>query len=88
MTELNQVAPTLESEENYIALSILDQLGISQPNQNQIDIIETVITLVTKPEKLSISELTKCIGNDRLSKYALSSKSKKSNVNHLRLAKG
>lgn len=50
---------------NYTAVSILERLGIS-PNQEQVDLMESVLLLATYPNKVKTETIRHCVGEDTL----------------------
>ncbi len=54
---------------NYIAITILEQIGIDSPSQNQIDIVETLILLGTSPRLMNLDAIEKCLGDDNTAKH-------------------
>lgn len=52
------------NQANYIAIVVLEQLGLTSPSQQQIDVMESVILLATQPEKLKLEILKICIGDN------------------------
>jgi hypothetical protein len=50
---------------NYTAISILERLGIS-PNQEQINLMESVLLMATYPRKVKAETIKHCVGEDRL----------------------
>ena len=50
---------------NYTAVSILERLGIS-PNQEQIDIMESVVLMASYPKKINPTTIKHCVGEDNL----------------------
>jgi hypothetical protein len=56
---------------NYTAIAFLENLGISDPNQKQINITETMITMVTHPEETDPETIRQCVGDNNLAYYFL-----------------
>lgn len=60
---------------NYIALLISERLGIDG-NQEQIDIIESLVLMATYPKKVKDKIIKKCVGSDELAYLFLYLKNK------------
>ena len=60
--------PLCISKVNYIAILSLEQLGVSSPNQEQIDTMESVILLAMSSEKLTKEKIGLCIGEDNIAR--------------------
>jgi hypothetical protein len=50
---------------NYTAISILDRLGIT-PNQEQVNLMESVLLMATYPNKVKPETIKHCVGEDTL----------------------
>ena len=55
---------------NYTAVSILERLGID-PNQEQIDIIESLVLMASYPKKVNSKMIAQCVGSDKLASLFL-----------------
>ncbi len=51
---------------NYTAISILERLGLLNPTQEQIDIMESMVLIATHPQKISTKKMKLCVGNNEL----------------------
>lgn len=54
------------SPRNYTAVSILERLGLSSPSEAQIRLIESLLLMLTRPEKINPKMIKHCIGDDKL----------------------
>ncbi len=56
---------------NYTAVAILEQLNILDPTQKQIDILESMILMMSNPQQIEPETIRQCVGNDDLAYYFL-----------------
>lgn len=56
---------------NYTALVILTHLGLSDPNPEQIKIMNAAVLIGTYPQQLDPEDIRNCVGNDNLAYYFL-----------------
>lgn len=59
-----QPVPFFVDKANYIAIRVLEKIGLTEPNQKQIDVIETLISLATNKEHFTPEKFEFCTGHD------------------------
>lgn len=60
-----------ESLAIYTARTILKRLGIIEPNQRQIDIIDTLMAMIGEPSQVQPAMIRRCVGNADLAYCSL-----------------
>lgn len=60
-----------EEQANYLAIRILEEIGLTIPTQKQIDIIESIVLFAIQPKLLTLETLKACIGNDNIAQRIL-----------------
>ena len=56
---------------NYAAVAVLEQLGILDPTQKQINIMESMVLMTSDPQQIEPETIRQCVGNDELAYYFL-----------------
>jgi hypothetical protein len=56
---------------HYTALAVLEQLGLSNPTQEQINTMESMVLLASYPQNATTDTIQQCVGNDKLAYYFL-----------------
>lgn len=60
---------------NYVAISVLENLGID-PSQKQIDVIELLVLMATYPLEIDAEVIKRCLSGDKLAYHSLVIKNK------------
>ncbi len=79
MTYKTSYSLSCVEQANYLALSVLDQIGLLDPTQKQIDIIESIILFAMQPRLIALKTFKKCFGSDAITQQIL--------LDHLRKVK-
>lgn len=59
---------------NYTAISVLEKLGLLNPSQEQIDVIESLVLIAKQPQRVTHRAVKRCVGNNKLACAFLVSK--------------
>ncbi|GAB4392405.1 MAG: hypothetical protein Tsb005_06260 [Gammaproteobacteria bacterium] len=54
---------------NYVAIRVLEKIGVVTPTQQQINIIESLIVMIVKPDLINIEFIEKDFSDDKLLKH-------------------
>lgn len=68
LTDDEKLIPSFVDRENYIAIKALEKIGLTDPDQEKIDVIETLISLASHKEHFTPEKFDFCTGIDSIAR--------------------